>query len=34
MNVRNTYDIYIKRELLELLLVKMRETVESFNGQM
>ena len=34
MNVRNTYDIYIKRELLELLLVKMRETIEIFNGQM
>ena len=34
MNVRNTYDIYIKRELLELLLVKMRETIESFSGQM
>ena len=34
MNVRNTYDIYIKRELLELLLVKMRETIESFNVQM
>ena len=34
MNVRNTYDIYIKRELLELLLVKMRETIESFNCQM
>ena len=34
MNVRNTYDIYIKRELLELLLIKMRETIEIFNGQM
>ena len=31
-NVRDTYYDYILRELLELLLVKMRETIEGFIG--